>query len=193
MNKILAYKLGMSESDVSVYIHNINKAQKVTPEELNEIKNTERVAKELGADFNLLGLAGVYKGQVTEQRMFILKLKNYIASLGIKYNDQEAFDIGSGNKPLPGGIVEPVTPVTQVTQVTPSTPSSKIEAYHQMMREGKAKPALRKDIKTEDLIALKEKGLSYEEVANQSGLSRSAVIYRLKNWRDSNESKGTDT
>lgn len=182
-SKILAYKLGMSESDVNVYIHNINKAQQVTQAELNEIKNTERVAKELGADFNLLRLAGVYKGQVTEQRLFILKLKNYIASLGIKYNDQEAFDIGSGNKPLPGGIVEPVTPVT----------ASKIEAYHQMMREGRAKPALRKDIKTEDLIALKEKGLSYEEVANRSGLSRSAVIYRLKNWRDSNESKRTDT
>ena len=182
-SKILAYKLGMSESDVSVYINNINKAQQVTPAELNEIKNTERVAKELGADFNLLRLAGVYKGQVTEQRLFILKLKNYIASLGIKYNDQEAFDIGSGNKPLPGDIAEPVTQVTH----------SKIEAYHQMMREGKAKPALRKDVKTEDLIALKEKGLSYEEVANQSGLSRSAVIYRLKNWRDSNESKRTDT
>lgn len=186
-SKMLAYKLGMSESDVSVYIRNINKAQKVATADLNEIKNTEQVAKELGADFNLLGLAGVYKLQVTEQRLFILKLKNYIASLGIKYNDQEAFDIGSGNKPLPGGIVEPVTPVTA------STPSSKIEAYHQMMREGKAKPALRKDIKTEDLIAMKEKGLSYEEVANQSGLSRSAVIYRLKNWRDSNESKRTDT
>lgn len=186
MSKILAYKLGMSESDVSVYIHNINKAQKVTQEELNDIKNTERLAKELGVDFNLLGLAGVYNGQVTEQKMFIMKLKNYIVRLGIKYSDQEAIDIGSGNKPLPGGIVEPVT------QVTPSTPLSKIEAYHQMMREGKAKPALRKDIKTEDLIALKEKGLSYEEVANQSGLSRSAVIYRLKKWRDSNESKRTD-
>lgn len=186
-SKILAYKLGMSESDVNVYIHNINEAQQVTPADLSEIKNTERVAKELGVSLDPLRLAGVYKHRVTEQRLFILKLKRYIASLGIKYNDQEAFDIGSGNKPLPGGTVEPVTPVTA------STPSSKIETYHQMMREGKAKPALRKDIKTEDLIALKEKGLSYEEVANQSGLSRSAVIYRLKNWRIKHGTKRANT
>ena len=62
----------------------------------------------------------------------------------------------------------------------PAIPASKIEKRYQQMRQGTVKPRFRSDVPTERLKELRKKGYSYERIAQETGLSKSAVIYRLK-------------
>lgn len=62
----------------------------------------------------------------------------------------------------------------------PAIPTSKMEKRYQQMRQGTVKPRFRSDVPTERLKELRKKGYSYERIAQETGLSKSAVIYRLK-------------
>lgn len=62
----------------------------------------------------------------------------------------------------------------------PAIPTSKMEKRYQQMRQGTVKPRFRSDVQTERLKELRKKGYSYERIAQETGLSKSAVIYRLK-------------
>jgi len=62
----------------------------------------------------------------------------------------------------------------------PAIPASKMEKRYQQMRQGTVKPRFRSDVPTERLKELRKKGYSYERIAQETGLSKSAVIYRLK-------------
>ena len=59
-------------------------------------------------------------------------------------------------------------------------PASKIEKRYQQMRQGTVKPRFRSDVPTELLRKMRERGYSYERISRETGLSKSAVIYRLK-------------
>lgn len=59
-------------------------------------------------------------------------------------------------------------------------PVSKIEKRYQQMRQGTVKPRFRSDVPTELLRKMRERGYSYERISRETGLSKSAVIYRLK-------------
>ncbi len=60
------------------------------------------------------------------------------------------------------------------------TPPSRMEERYEQMRRGEVKPRFRSDVPTERLKELRKKGYSYERIAQETGLSKSAVIYRLK-------------
>ena len=62
----------------------------------------------------------------------------------------------------------------------PQQPTSKIEKRYQQMRQGTVKPRFRSDVPTELLRKMRERGYSYERISRETGLSKSAVIYRLK-------------
>lgn len=62
----------------------------------------------------------------------------------------------------------------------PPQPVSKIEKRYQQMRQGTVKPRFRSDVPTELLRKMRERGYSYERISRETGLSKSAVIYRLK-------------
>ena len=62
----------------------------------------------------------------------------------------------------------------------PPQPTSKIEKRYQQMRQGTVKPRFRSDVPTELLRKMRERGYSYERISRETGLSKSAVIYRLK-------------
>lgn len=62
----------------------------------------------------------------------------------------------------------------------PPRPVSKIEKRYQQMRQGTVKPRFRSDVPTELLRKMRERGYSYERISRETGLSKSAVIYRLK-------------
>lgn len=62
----------------------------------------------------------------------------------------------------------------------PAIPTSKMEKRYQQMRQGTVRPRFRSDVPTERLKELRKKGYSYERIAQETGLSKSAVIYRLK-------------
>lgn len=62
----------------------------------------------------------------------------------------------------------------------PAIPTSKMEKRYQQMRQGTVKPRFCSDVPTERLKELRKKGYSYERIAQETGLSKSAVIYRLK-------------
>lgn len=62
----------------------------------------------------------------------------------------------------------------------PQQPVSKIEKRYQQMRQGTVKPRFRSDVPTELLRKMRERGYSYERISRETGLSKSAVIYRLK-------------
>lgn len=62
----------------------------------------------------------------------------------------------------------------------PAIPASKIEKRYQQMRQGTVKPRFRSDVPTELLRKMRERGYSYERISRETGLSKSAVIYRLK-------------
>ena len=62
----------------------------------------------------------------------------------------------------------------------PAIPASKMEKRYQQMRQGTVKTRFRSDVPTERLKELRKKGYSYERIAQETGLSKSAVIYRLK-------------
>lgn len=65
-------------------------------------------------------------------------------------------------------------------QQQPPQPVSKIEKRYQQMRQGTVKPRFRSDVPTELLRKMRERGYSYERISRETGLSKSAVIYRLK-------------
>lgn len=62
----------------------------------------------------------------------------------------------------------------------PQTPPSKMDQRYEQMRRGEVKPRFRSDVPTERLKELRKEGYSYERIAQETGLSKSAVIYRLK-------------
>lgn len=62
----------------------------------------------------------------------------------------------------------------------PAIPASKMEKRYQQMRQGTVKPRFRSDVPTELLRKMRERGYSYERISRETGLSKSAVIYRLK-------------
>lgn len=62
----------------------------------------------------------------------------------------------------------------------PAIPTSKMEKRYQQMRQGTVKPRFRSDVPTELLRKMRERGYSYERISRETGLSKSAVIYRLK-------------
>lgn len=70
-------------------------------------------------------------------------------------------------------------PQPQQQQQSPQ-PVSKIEKRYQQMRQGTVKPRFRSDVPTELLKKMRERGYSYERISRETGLSKSAVIYRLK-------------
>lgn len=166
----LANKLGLSINDINYYLDIIDKASKLSYQDLEEIRKVQMVAREVKVHVDVASIAKVYRDRDSEQSLYISKLKRYIQSLGIKYKDQEVYDIGCNIKSISS---EPPSEVKNSSQ-------SKREDYYEKIRAGKAKPALKSEIKTEDLIKLREAGLSYEDIAYESGLSKSAVIYRLK-------------
>ena len=69
--------------------------------------------------------------------------------------------------------------IESVMQSLPQ-PVSKIEKRYQQMRQGTVKPRFRSDVPTELLRKMRERGYSYERISRETGLSKSAVIYRLK-------------
>lgn len=68
----------------------------------------------------------------------------------------------------------------QMLRQQPPQPTSKIEKRYQQMRQGTVKPRFRSDVPTELLRKMRERGYSYERISRETGLSKSAVIYRLK-------------
>lgn len=68
----------------------------------------------------------------------------------------------------------------QMLRQQPPQPVSKIEKRYQQMRQGTVKPRFRSDVPTELLRKMRERGYSYERISRETGLSKSAVIYRLK-------------
>lgn len=75
---------------------------------------------------------------------------------------------------------EKIESVMQSLPPQPAIPTSKMEKRYQQMRQGTVKPRFRSDVPTELLRKMRERGYSYERISRETGLSKSAVIYRLK-------------
>lgn len=69
-----------------------------------------------------------------------------------------------------------------------STPQ--LSQYHQDMKAGKVKPALKKNLRNEDIRGLKEMGFTNREIAERYSVSERTIRNRLKDMEKEDQQSG---